>query len=205
VLVPPSVSRTELRQADAAVTVIERMPGSTGPYVESVTVDGEPWESISIPHKLVASGVHIAFTLSDTPTGWAAASRPVSASDLHGYLDPPNDILPIGASPLTDDTGAHVVAMAAGETLEFSTVDAIASLYTVTVASAGAYSWTVRFGRPDQVGEVQHRVDEVFEWAGQTRVFRIPRRIGNSACTVFQFTADSPVQLTQLELIPMSS
>jgi hypothetical protein len=95
--------------------------------------------------------------------------------------------------------------MAAGETLEFSTVDAIASLYTVTVASAGAYSWTVRFGRPDQVGEVQHRVDEVFEWAGQTRVFRIPRAIGNSACIVFQFTADSPVQLTQLELIPMSS
>jgi predicted alpha-1,2-mannosidase len=193
VLVPPSVSRTELRQPDAAVTVIERMPGSTGPYVESVSVDGEPWESISIPHKLVASGVHIAFTLSDTPTGWAAASRPVSASDLHGYLDPPNDILPIGGSPLTDDTGAHVVAMAAGETLEFSTVDAIASLYTVTVASAGAYSWTVRLGQPDQVGTAQHRVDEVFEWAGQTRVFRIPRPIGNRACTVFQFTADSPV------------
>jgi hypothetical protein len=206
VLVPPSVRRTELRQQDASVTVIERMPGSTGPYIESVTVDGEPWESISIPHEVVASGVHIAFTLSDTPTGWASASRPVSASDLHGYLDTPDDVLPIGGSPLTDDTGAHVVAMAAGEFVEYSTPDTIPSLYTVTVASPGAHSWTIGWGRPGQVVDVQHRVDEVFEWSGQTRVFRITSPIDNSvAGSVFRFTADSPMQVTQLELIPASA
>ena len=193
VLVPPTVGRTELRQEGGAVTVIERAPGSTGPYIAAVTVDGEPWQSISIPHALVKAGAHIVFTLSDTPTGWASETRPVSASEIHGYLDTPDDVLPVAGSPLSDDRARDVVSLSAGEGVEFAVAETVASLYTVTVAAPGVYSWSVDWNG------THHRVDEVFEWAGQTRVFRI-----DGAGDVFRFTADSGIPLTQLELIPRS-
>ncbi|WNY35389.1 glycoside hydrolase family 92 protein [Curtobacterium flaccumfaciens] len=134
VLVPPSVRRTVLRQPGptppvpdrrasggqavpvgrGTETVIEIAAGSAGRYVASVTVDGSPWTSVSIPHHVVVSASHIVFTLSSEPQGWASDTRPVSASDVHGYRDAPVDVLPVGVSALTDDTGRTVTALAAG-------------------------------------------------------------------------------------------
>ena len=172
-------------------TVIEVADGSTGAYVASVTVDGSPWTSVSIPHEVVVAASRIVFTLSEEPTGWASDTRPVSASEVHGYRDVPVDLLPVGASPLTDDTGRTVHLLSPGETLTVSTPGADASLVTVTVAEPGTYSWRTTLG--DRESVVQHAV---FEHAGQTRVFRSVAR-GD----VFSFTAMSSIPLTQLELI----
>ncbi|WP_259346007.1 GH92 family glycosyl hydrolase [Curtobacterium sp. ME26] len=191
VLVPPSVRRTVLQQPGGAPTVIEVADGSTGAYVASVTVDGSPWTSVSIPHEVVVAASRIVFTLSEEPTGWASDTRPVSASEVHGYRDVPVDLLPVGASPLTDDTGRTVRVLSPGETLSVSTPGADASLVTVTVAEPGTYSWRTTLG--DRESVVQ---DAVFEHAGQTRVFRSVAR-GDA----FSFTAESSIPLTQLELI----
>ena len=191
VLVPPSVRRTVLQQPGGAPTVIEVADGSTGAYVASVTVDGSPWTSVSIPHAVVVGASRIAFTLSEEPTGWASDSRPVSASEVHGYRDVPVDLLPVGSSPLTDDTGRTVTTLAAGETVSFPTPGAEASLVTVTVAEPGTYSWHVALD--DTVAVVR---DAVFEHAGQTRVFRFVGR-GD----VFSCTADTAIPVTQLELV----
>ncbi len=146
VLVPPSVRRTVLRQPGGAPTVIEVADGSTGAYVASVTVDGSPWTSVSIPHEVVVAASRIVFTLSEEPTGWASDTRPVSASEVHGYRDVPVDLLPVGASPLTDDTGRTVRVLSPGETLSVPTPGADASLVTVTVAEPGTYSWRTTLG-----------------------------------------------------------
>ncbi|ROS37357.1 GH92 family glycosyl hydrolase [Curtobacterium sp. PhB78] len=196
VLVPPSVRRTVLQQPGGTPTVIEIADGSAGAYVASVTVDGSPWTSVSIPHHVVVSASHIVFTLSSEPQGWASDTRPVSASEVHGYRDAPVDLLPVGtssegSSALVDDTGRTVTALAAGESVAFDVDCPAASLYTVTVATPGSYSWQV------SLGETVTAVDGAeFTWPGQTRVFRI---IGGGSS--FTFTAGTDLTLTQLELI----
>ncbi|NUU15420.1 glycoside hydrolase family 92 protein [Curtobacterium pusillum] len=191
VLVPPSVRRTVLQQPGGAPTVIEVADGSAGAYVASVTVDGSPWQSISMPHSVVVSASRIEFTLTDTPQGWAADTRPVSASEVHGYRDSPVDLLPVGPSPLSDDTGRTVTALAAGTSVSFEVAPVPTSLYTVTVESPGTYSWDVALG--DTRVAVQ---DAVFDWGGQTRVFHL-----QATGSAFSFTAVSDLALTQLELI----
>lgn len=190
VLVPPSVRRTVLRQPGGAETVIEVAAGSTGAYVASVTVDGSPWTSVSIPHDVVLRAARIEFTLSQTPQGWASDTRPVSASDVHGYRDTPVDVLPC-TSPTSDDVGRTVTALAAGSSVAFDVAPVESSLYTVTVATPGTYSWEASLG--DTRVTVQ---DAVFDWASQTRVFRL-----QGSGSAFVFTARSDLELTQLELV----
>jgi predicted alpha-1,2-mannosidase len=206
VLVPPSVRRTELRRPGGTTTVIEignpSADGRFGRFVESVTVDGEPWNDISIPHAVVASGAHIVFTLSDEPTGWASDTRPVSASALHGFVDTPADVLGVGvgsAPALTDDTGTMTVRLAAGESVEVPVSVASVSLYTVTAAEPGRFGWRVSLVGSGGGEDVVDTVDAAdFEWAGQTRVFRITGGVSDGT---FRFTPSASCALTQLELI----
>jgi predicted alpha-1,2-mannosidase len=198
VLVPPSVRRTVLRPpGNGSPTVIETT--GTGRFIAAVTVDDEPWESISIPHAVVVGASRIVVALSETPVGWAADTRPTSASEQHGYRDTPDDVLPVGASPLTDDTGLARVALAAGESVVVPVTVGAASLVTVTAAEAGRSSWRITLRDADD--RVVHELDaqdEEFVWAGQTRVF--PFAGGVSAGTL-SFDAVTPVTLTQLQLI----
>lgn len=146
-------------------------PEKHGRFIRSVTVNGAPWTSISIPHSLLADGAHIAFELSPTPTGWASDSRPVSASEVHGFEGTPVDLLPVGAHPLADDIGRTAVHLAAGESVDVPVSVEAASLYTVTITRPGRFSWTAAL--VDVEGRVcssDERMDELFEWTGQTRV-----------------------------------
>ncbi|OIH95652.1 alpha-1,2-mannosidase [Curtobacterium sp. MCBA15_001] len=208
VIVPPSVRRTVLRPPGGSATVIETSGAPAGAYVASVTVDGSPWTSISIPHAVVVGASRIVVELSDTPTGWASDTRPVSASEVHGYRDAPQDVLAVGDSALTDDTGRTATALAAGVPVSFPVDVAAASLYTVTVAAPGTYAWSVSLGG-DGDGDGTEAASgagsaavtgAVFDWAGQTRVFRI--RGGGSD---FTFTPTTDLVVTQLELIAASS
>ncbi len=191
VIVPPSVRRTVLTPPGGTPTVIEVAAGSSGAYVASVTVDGAPWDAVSIPHQVLVRASRIVVTLSEEPTGWASDTRPVSASEVHGYRDTPGDLLPVGAHPLTDDTGRTVTALAPGQTVAFDVPTTPTSLYTVTAAAPGTLSWDVA------LGDVRVSVrDAEFTRAGQTRVFRL-QATGDR----FAVTATTPVALTQLELV----
>ena len=197
VIVPPSVRRTVLHRAGGASTVIETT--GSGAYIASVTVDGEPWESVSIPHAVVVGASHIDVALAETPQGWAADTRPTSASALHGYRDTPDDVLPVGVSPLTDDTGLSVVSLGAGESVVVPVTVSAASLVTVTVAAAGTGSWRIVLRDAD--GAAVHVLDgrdEVFDWDAQTRVFPFAGGVDGGTLS---FEALTPIALTQLQLV----
>jgi hypothetical protein len=81
--------------------------------------------------------------------------------------------------------------LTAGTSVSFEVAPVPTSLYTVTVSEPGVHSWDVALG--DTRVAVQ---DAVFDWAGQTRVFRL-----QGTGTDFTFTAVSDLPLTQLELI----
>ncbi|WP_227878494.1 GH92 family glycosyl hydrolase [Arthrobacter dokdonensis] len=203
VLIPPSVHRTELRLDGGATTVLEVVPGTEGGrFIRSVKVNGEPWSSISIDHDVIASGAHVEFELASEPCGWAADSRPPSASSLHGFSDGPIDVLPRGAHPLTDDEGRTAVRLTVGESVDFPVSLGAASLYTLTAAEPGAYAWSVSWVTADGVATAADERDaEIFEWSGQTRVFRIHGGVRDG---FMRLTASTSCLFTQAELIPVS-
>jgi hypothetical protein len=183
----------------------------TGSYLASVTVDGEPWESVSIPHARLTDGAHLVFELSETPTGWASDSRPPSARELAGLHTPITDLtdpagvtstVP-GAAALVDDTGGNTVRLAPRDHVDCTLRHpAPLSLYTVTAARAGSLAWRMEYR--DASGTVlatEERSREPFTWDGQTRPFRVRRGTPTMTASV-RFTALADAALTQLEYVP---
>lgn len=78
------------------------------------------------------------------------------------------------------------------------TVEAV-SLVTVTVAAAGTASWRIVLRDVDGAAvHVLEGRDEVFDWAGQTRVFPFAGGVHGGTLT---FHALTPIALSQLQLI----
>lgn len=199
VIVPPSVRRTVLRPSDGKAIVIEA--AGSGGYIRSVTLDGAPWEEISLPHARLADGAHLVIELSEVPCGWAQNSRPPSASRIAPGL-PVTDATVVVPGSLTDDTGETTIALRAGEQVEVPLVgECRLSLYTATSAERGDLAWALDY--LDAGGTAvarEERVGETYVWAGQTRVFRVRHGRPVRASAV-RFTALSDCVLTQLELI----
>jgi len=118
--------------------------------------------------------------------------RPVSASEPHGYLDTPDDTLPLASSG-SAMTARDLVSLPMGESVGFVVRRTVASLYTATVATPGLLL----------VGGVVRR-----PVAPCRRNFRL----GGSDAGVkhrgegaeFRFTAGWEIPLRLLELLPVS-
>jgi predicted alpha-1,2-mannosidase len=178
VLVPPLFPRVVLRpEGGAALTVSVRNPECHGSYIARVRVNGADWNDISIDHATLAAGGSIEFELSQTPCGWAADSRPVSAGLLHGFRDLLDDRAVRGTDPrtaaLTDDVGGTTVLLMAGETVEFPLAPpARPGLYTITTDPHGEFSWDAEWlSASGHVVARDRRVTEPFPWSRQTRPF----------------------------------
>ena len=199
VIVPPSVERTVLRPTDGKEIVIEAV--GTGDYIRAVTLDGAPWDEISIPNARLADGAHLVIELSEVPCGWARDSRPPSASLMAPGL-PVTDATVVVPDSLTDDTGETVVALDPGDQVEVPFVgERRLSLYTVTSAEPGDLAWELDYLDPGGATVArEERSGETYVWAGQTRVFRVRRGDPVRAGAV-RFTALTDCVLTQLEFI----
>jgi predicted alpha-1,2-mannosidase len=219
VLVPPLVRHAVIRPEGGSPTTITVMnPEVGGRYIRSVRVNGAEWVDISIGHAELVAGADIEFELSRTPCAWAADSRPVSASDVHGYRDALADrarpeagkvtsTVP-GGERLFNDLGQTAVELTSGDSVEFQFDDAAPiGLYTVTCAEAASASWTLEVCGADGAWTVvDRREGEEFEWRGQTRPF-LPALPSTNAtegetaglAVAIRFTADRRCSLQQLE------
>jgi alpha-1,2-mannosidase, putative len=187
VLVPPLMDAATIRPLGGGAPIklrVTRRDGA-GTYISRVRVNGAEWNDVSIGHDVLVAGATIEFELSDRPGGWAARSRPVSASSMHRYRDAPIDRTSRAdaaarvhssvrhAARLFDDTGRANVQLRAGDRVEYRfDVPTPLGLYTVTPSDAGEASWTIE-GR-DPAGDwqiVDRRVAERFDWDAQTRPF----------------------------------
>ncbi|HWG01811.1 MAG TPA: GH92 family glycosyl hydrolase [Trebonia sp.] len=212
VLVPPLFPRIVLRPAGgAALTISVRNPEARGRYISRVWVNGAAWDDISIDHATLKAGGTIEFELSPAPCGWAADTRPLSAGRLHGFQDLLTDRLAASAGPgLTDDAGATVVHLAAGETAEFPlTRPGRPGLYTVTTDQPGEFSWETEWlSAAGRVVARDRRVAEPFNWPRQTRPFApsgaqpVPAgpRASHEPAERVRLTARSACRLRQLEV-----
>lgn len=197
VLVPPAVALARLCLPGGILEIRADRPGA--PHIRRVTVDGEEWREIAIPHERLMNGGSIVFELADTPHGWAAGSRPPSFSQEFGVTAPLSDVLAPG-SALTDDRGAQPISLAEGESVELLLArPARADLYTVTAAVAAMASWLLEGRESDgRWRELDERDAEAFEWDGQIRPFAIR---DSGELVGVRFTARAALTLTQLELL----
>ncbi len=76
----PLFPHVELRLPGGAMTIDAPGASSVARYVEGVTVDGRAHDRSWFDRSAWAPGRRIAFTMSNTPTTWAAGSQPPSAS-----------------------------------------------------------------------------------------------------------------------------
>lgn len=223
VLVPPLVPHGVIRpEGGAPVTITVVNPEAGGRYIRGVRVNGAEWRNISIGHAELAAGAHIEFELSAAPCGWAADSRPVSASEMHGFRDGLADRTgpgaghltgaPRGAEHLVDDLGQAPVELTAGDSVEFRFGEPTpVGLYTVTAAEPEVLAWRVDVRADEAWVVVDRRAAEEFEWAGQTRPF-LPALLADRPgdCPVgdsvaIRFTALRPCSLQQLEFFAPSA
>lgn len=212
VLTPPLLPRVTLHPQgrDHPLEITAVNPGAR--YVREVRVDGEVWERVAVPADVLATARHIAFVLSDEPTGWARDSRPTSISTELGLREPLRDLLVVDAGGLTDDRGETAVVLAAGEHVELAlTEPAVVSLYTVTLAGEPAAlpvvpdpvdaAWRLEGITADGTVVPLDSREETFDLACQTRPFRTRPEGGEGGDVVaVRLTALSQVELSQLEV-----
>lgn len=212
VLTPPLLPRVTLHPEGRAHPLEITAENAGAPYVREVRVDGEPWEHVAVPADVLATARHLAFVLSDEPTGWARDTRPTSISTELGVREPLRDLLAVEAGGVTDDRGDTVVALTAGEHVELAlTEPAVVSLYTVTLAGEPAAlpvasdpvdaAWRLEGVTADGTVVPLDQREETFEVACQTRPFRTrPDAAGPEPVVAVRFTARSGIALVQLEV-----
>ncbi|QIJ65265.1 GH92 family glycosyl hydrolase [Streptomyces sp. JB150] len=145
-------------------------------YVQAVRVDGRPWHSTALPHRMLARGGVIEFDMGPRPSDWGTGrhAAPVSITTDDEVPVPRADAVR-GDGPLFDDTSATEAAVTtvglpvAGRTK--------AVQYTLTSPAdhtRAPSSWTLQ-GSADGTTwrTLDERTDESFRWDRQTRAFSV--------------------------------
>ncbi|MEV6564376.1 GH92 family glycosyl hydrolase [Streptomyces kronopolitis] len=147
-------------------------------YVQKLTLDGKPWNSTALPHRLLARGGTLDFTMGPRPSAWGSGphAAPTSITRDDKVPDPPRDLTGPGGGPLYDNT-SDTSAGLTGAPVDLARPAEVRS-YTLTSAqrAAAPSGWTLE-GSAD--GERWTRLDrregESFTWDRQTRVFALAR------------------------------
>ncbi|HVJ38271.1 MAG TPA: GH92 family glycosyl hydrolase [Stenotrophomonas sp.] len=164
-------------------------------YVAAVNVNGKPWRSTAIPHRLLAEGGHIEFEMSSKPAAWGSepAALPTSLTTGEAPPAPLADITGSGrgvaatrspgidANALFDDTSDTEIAFScrAPPTLSYALAkppEGAVTFYTLTSGSSGRYPAAWRLEGSDDGRHwrlLDQRAGEAFEWARYTRPFRL--------------------------------
>lgn len=173
-------------------------------YVQSLKVDGKPWNSTALPHDLLARGGTLDFTMGAHPSSWGTGKNaaPVSVTKDDKVPAPASDAI-TGSGPLFDNSSAT--------SAEFGPTDlpvskaTKATQYTLTSATAGkAPSAWVLEGSQDGVKwtELDRRSGESFTWDRQTRVFSIH---SPGSYTHYRLVPTKTASLAEVELLAAST
>ncbi|MDQ6647669.1 MAG: GH92 family glycosyl hydrolase, partial [Pseudomonadota bacterium] len=161
----------------------------TNRYVQSLRVNGKPWDRLTLPHALLARGATLDFVMGPKPSSWGASEAALPPSiTTHGQ-----------PAPLRDVTDGHAAQMSSSPALASlqALSDNSSDTEWVLPAQTTALNWT--FAKPQAVsmltitsgatkkapsdwelqgssdGEHWQSLDQrhaqTFAWARQTRAF----------------------------------
>jgi predicted alpha-1,2-mannosidase len=188
----------------------------TNRYVQSLRVNGQPWNKLSLPHDLLAQGATLDFTMGPKPSTWGSdeqaslpsltpSGKPSPLRDLAGAGQDQASSEPTIADinalfDHTSDTEAALPAGHASVSWHFPSPHVI-NMYTLTSAAhAPAPSrWKLEASDDGQHWtELDARNGEHFPWARQTRSFGIANPAAHSYYRL-SFDNDKPAALAEIE------
>lgn len=147
-------------------------------YVQGLKVNGKPWHSTSLPHKLVARGGTLEFAMGPEPSKWGTGEKnaPTSITKDDKVPSPPGDVtVPGEDKPLLDNTSESETAFSeAALEVKPGSRDKKVTSYTLTSADrkAAPDGWVLEGSHDgEKWKEVDRRKGESFRWDRQTRVF----------------------------------
>jgi len=185
-------------------------------YVQSLRVNGQPWNRLTLPHELLAKGATLSFEMGPEPSHWASgdAALPASLSSASGPR-PLHDLTDGGKGEHEADGVAKVDALFDNDSSTDSRLEAHATvrwhapsaskvtMYTLTSASTGDApgAWTLEGSNDGKQWTVlDRRQGERFPWPGQTRAFGIGKP-GSYTWYRLSFASGTASALAELELL----
>ncbi|MFE7664409.1 GH92 family glycosyl hydrolase [Streptomyces celluloflavus] len=145
-------------------------------YVQSLRVNGKPWNSTALPHDLLARGGTLEFAMGDRPSAWGTGKNaaPSSLTQDDRIPTPPADVTDPAAGPLFDNT-SDTSAPFTTAPVELKQPARVTS-YTLTSAdhTAAPTGWVLEGSKDGrQWQKLDRRSGERFPWDKQTRVFSL--------------------------------
>ncbi|WP_328731319.1 GH92 family glycosyl hydrolase [Streptomyces caniferus] len=170
-------------------------------YVQSLRVNGKAWHSTALPHRLLARGGTLDFTMGDRPSAWgsAADAAPTSITKDDKVPTPPADLTSPTAGPLFDNT-SDTSAEPTGAPVDLPRPARVAS-YTLTSSdrATAPAGWTLEGSRDgERWTRLDHREGESFAWDRQTRVFAVGRP---GSYEHYRLVPDGKGTLAEVELL----
>jgi len=175
-------------------------------YVQSVRLNGRPYEKAYLSHADLVRGGTLEFRMGPRPSRWGTARSAAPPSITHGDRPP---------TPLHDATDPHSGTVSADELFDdTSATEATATevqygfaqprrvtFYTLTNGAAGAdpRSWALQGsgdGRRWTTLDVRH--GEAFKWRTQTRPFAVSHP---GAYRYYRIALAAPARLAEVELL----
>jgi hypothetical protein len=190
----------------------------TNRYIQSLRVNGQPWNKLTLPHALLAQGATLDFTMGPKPSTWGSDEQDLPASlTTTGKPAPLHDLVGPGEGQAasepaiadlnnlfdhTSDTEAALPGKHVAVSWHFPTPHAV-EMYTLT---SGAHASAPANWKLEASDDGQHwttldtRTDERFPWARQTRVFGIGKP---AAHAYYRLSVDNhaPTALAEIELL----
>ena len=217
----PLFDTATVHLADGADLVINAQGNSSeNVYVQSLSIDGEPWTSTSIDSNLLTDGATLDFVMGAEPSAWGTGADDAPPSLTTGdevaepLVDTTDPVIAAASSsggenlaPLVDNTSSSIVTFATATpqlTFAYSGAKQRPTFYTLTAGAApGDPSAWILEGSDDGVTwtTVDTRSEVVFANRGQTTPFKVanPGSYRQFRLTV---TAGAPtISLSEVELL----
>ncbi|WP_261955165.1 GH92 family glycosyl hydrolase [Streptomyces nigrescens] len=170
-------------------------------YVQGLRVNGKPWNSTALPHRLLARGGTLEFTMGDRPSSWGTGphAAPTSLTKDDGVPVPPADTTDPSAGPLFDNTSDTAAPLTAAP-IDLPRPSRVTS-YTLTSADRGTAptGWRLE-GSADgsHWTPLDRRSGESFAWDRQTRVFALAHPADYRH---YRLVPDGAATLAEVELL----
>jgi len=201
-----------------------RAPGvsDTNRYVQSLKVNGQAWNTLTLPHDLLAKGATLDFEMGPKPSAWGstADALPASITPEGAKPAPLHDVTTVANATLAGHAAGHAdPALAAVADNDSSTEFALpggkatidyrletpvaVTMYTITsgASEAAPAQWTLQ-GSSDgrRWTTVDTRKGEVFPWHRQTRGFAVASPVAYARYRLV-FAGSAAASVAELELL----
>lgn len=213
----PAFERAEVRLDNGrTLTVIAHGNSDKNVYVQSLKLNGRPWDRAWLQHEDIADGGVLEFVMGSKPSAWgsgadalppsmtAAGTRPMALLDRTRFAHEVAVTESQQVEALIDDDANTSLLLPAGAEIDFRFQSPVGiSHYTLTSGGEPlpGLSWTLQ-GRNAEGAWVtlDRRDDERFQWARQLRPFQVAEP-GDYLEYRLQLSTDALIDLSELELL----